>query len=270
MAVRMKPGYEMQDRSLPSHLSPFEQEKVVYYLKLVKWIVGRVSERFTGLPGHIEKGDLMQSGILGLIDAVKRFPWGREREEEEFKAYAECRIRGQVMDDLRQCDVLPRSARDKVKRFKAVQDLLRQRLKREPDESEMCAELQVDLETYHHLRGETNYGRQFSIDALQSASDTIESVIRKTLDMVDPHSPEAMFHVEEVKKVLAEEIDSLDDRERTVISLYYYDELTLKEIGQVLSVTESRVSQIHSQALSKLTKRIKGTFGSDSPMVDGL
>ena len=264
MSVRMNQPYELQENALNKPLTEFQQKKVENHLKLVKWVVQRIVDRFTSLPPHLESGDLMHSGIMGLIDAVKRFSWGREKEDEEFSAYAECRIRGQVMDELRHLDVLSRSARDKVKHFNKVLESLRQQLKREPSDLEMCEYLKVDIETCHRMRAEASFGRRMSFDTLTPQSDTLEGMLLKTINMVDPHSPEAMFHLEEVKKIITHEIESLGERERTVISLYYYDELTLKEIGQVLTITESRVSQIHSQAIQKLMKRIRGTFDADT------
>lgn len=267
MALRMTQPYEAQENLTAFQLSDFQRDKVLTHLKLVKWIVTRIVDRFTALPPHIESGDLIHSGILGLIDAVRRFSWGREKEEEEFNAYAECRIRGQVMDELRQSDVLPRSARDKVKQYRKVTDVLRQQLKREPTELEVCDFLKVDIETCHKLRAEANFGKKVILDTSGgSTSETMEGILRKTLNLIDPNSPEALFHLEEVKKILVEEIEALNERERMVISLYYYDELTLKEIGQVLSITESRVSQIHSQSLTKLTRRLKQAFGLEQPL----
>lgn len=269
-AMRMTQPYETLEDASSFHLSEFQQEKVASHLKIVKWIVMRIVDRFSRLPPHIEVNDLLHSGILGLIDAVRRFSWGRQNEEDEFKAYAECRIRGQVIDELRGLDVLPRSSRDEVKKFVKAVDRLRQELKHEPTASEVAAALQVDIETYHHLRMAANFGKQVVIDTTVPRNDILESLLKKTINATSPDSPETLFHLEEIKKVLAEEIQSLAEREKVVISLYYYDELTLKEIGAVLSLTESRISQIHAQALAKLTRRFKKDLDSESLMPEDL
>lgn len=246
-------------------LTAFEQGKVMEFLKLVKWVVNRIVDR---LPKHIDPEDLMHSGILGLMDAVHRFSWGRERENEEFKAYAECRIRGQVMDELRHMDILPRSAREKVNQYKKAVDALKKKLNREPSEVEVSNFMQVDLETTQRLRAEANGGRQISLDDYNSNVDAMESILRKTLEGANPHTPEGILHVKEVKNILAEEIEALSERERQVISLYYLEEMTLKEIGSVLDITESRVSQIHAQSLSRLMTRLKSTFGIEALQTD--
>ncbi len=264
MALRVKtPGYLMPELPTSFHLSAFQQEKVTSHLAMVKWVVSRVAERFQRLPNHLDINDLSHSGVLGLIDAVRRFSWGRPNEEEEFKAYAECRIRGQVIDELRECDVLPRSARDKVKQLRKVTDDLRQRLQREPTAVEISAALHVDIEIYHELRRDASFGKQETLDPVEPQLGTMEGILKKAVAAGENDSPEARLYQEEMKKILADEISHLCPKERTVISLYYYDELTLKEIGAVLEITESRVSQIHGQALQKLTKRVHKDFEAD-------
>lgn len=259
-------GYIEQDyqsaQKPGGQLTEFQRGKVTDYLKLVKWIVHRIVER---LPRHIDGEDLMHSGVLGLIDAVQRFHWGREREGEEFKAYAECRIRGQVMDELRRQDILPRSTREKVNGYKREVDGLKRLLTREPTDREVCEKMNIDIDTCHKLKAEANGARQISLDDYHSQVDTMEGILRKTLNMINPRTPEGLIHVKEVRETLAEEIDGLSDRERQVISLYYLEEMTLKEIGAVLSITESRVSQIHAQALDRLMTRLKSNFGTDKP-----
>ncbi len=245
-----------------SQLNPFQQEKVVQYLKLVKWIVGKLCHH---LPSHIQSDDLVHTGILGLIDAVQRFQWGREREDEEFKDYAECRIRGQIMDELRRLDVLPRSVREQVNRYRKALEELRKILNRIPEDHEVAEYLKVDLETCFRLKADANYGKQIPIDNMQSGVSTMEGIIRETLNLVNPDTPEGLLHLEEVKKILADEIDQLQDRERQVVSLYYLEEMTLKEIGSILEVTESRISQIHALAMEKLVKRLKIAFKSETP-----
>ncbi len=251
----------------PHRLNEFQQEKVVQYLKLVKWVVTRMSGR---LPHHIDSEDLIHSGILGLIDAVQRFQWGRDKEDEEFRAYAECRVRGQIMDELRRLDVLPRSARAKVSQFKRAHDRLSQELKREPTDIEISEHLGIDIENIHRMRAEASFGRQVTLEALHTTGDVIEEFLQKTLDLVAPNTPEGLLHVEQVKRILAEELDRLEERERQVVSLYYLEEMTLKEIGLVLSVTESRISQIHGAAMGKLMKRLRQSLSPEIAFAETL
>lgn len=254
----MAPAYNTEQKKAKPKLSSFEQQKVVDYLKLVKWTVYRIVER---LPKHVDSEDLMHSGILGLIDAVQRFQWGREREKEEFKAYAECRIRGQVMDELRHQDILPRSTREKVNHYKKAIEALTKKLNREPNEREICEHLQIDIETCHKLRANANSAYQVSLDTAYGDGDTMEVLLKKTLNLINPHTPEGIVHVKEVRSLLAEEINRLSERERQVVSLYYLEEMTLKEIGKILSITESRVCQIHAQSIQKLMQRLKQSYG---------
>ncbi len=252
--------------SVEEGLTLSEQERVMKFLPMVKWIVARIAER---LPPNVEMSDLMHTGILGLIDAVKRFSWGRENEEREFRAYVNVRVRGQVMDELRTFDMLPRSARDQVKQFQRTVAALRQELCREPDEAEVCSAMALTLDDYHRLRAKASTGA-FVVDQTCEHTDVMERMLLRTLGQIDPHSPEAQLHIEEVKKVLAEAITWLSEREQQIIALYYYDELTLKEIGTIYSITESRVSQIHSQAIKKLSKRIAIAFGEAMPIAEEL
>jgi len=254
-------GYKQNDTSSKGGLDVYQQQKVVDHLKMVKWIVHRIVGR---LPRHIDAEDLMHSGILGLIDAVQRFQWGRANESEEFRAYAECRIRGQVMDELRRMDILPRSVRDKINHYKKVEEGLRKSLNRDPEDQEVSEAMGVDLDAYHRVRAQANGGAHISLDHQSSQMEIMEGVLKKTLNLLDSRTPEGIIHIQEVKKILANEIEKLSERERQVISLYYLEEMTLKEIGSILSITESRVSQIHAQSLGRLMHRLKVNFGFES------
>lgn len=248
-----------------AQLNDFQRQKVAENLKRVKWVVRRLRER---LPPHIEGEDLLHSGILGLVDAARRFIWGRENEDQEFKAYAEFRIRGQIMDELRRLDILPRSAREKVNYFKKQLEDLRLELKREPTDSELCQVLSVNMETLHRFRSESRLGKEVSYEThLVHDENVMGSFLNDNSGMGDPHSPEALFHIEEVKRILTVEIEKLNLREREVIALYYYNEMTLKEIGTRYTITESRVSQIHAKAVGKLLRRLRRTFGPRFPVL---
>ncbi len=257
--VSSESEYSSNEESKTSTLNEFEQKKVLDYMKLVRWVVMRLMNR---LPRHIDAEDLTSTGMIGLIDAVRRFSWGRQKEDEEFRAYAECRIRGQIIDELRRQDALPRSTREKVNRFKKGYETLRQQLKAEPTDQVLCEHLKIDLETCHRLRAQMTFGAEVSFDAFQT-KQTMEGLLLKTLQEVGGNTPESLLHTEEVKELLADAIAKLEERERQVVSLYYLEELTLKEIGTILSITESRVSQIHALAMTKLLKRLRKSLGLD-------
>lgn len=263
MAIRNE--YMSSQENSENQLSDFQQKKVVENLNLVKVVVRRIADR---LPSHIDSEDLVHCGILGLIDAAQRFSWGREREKEEFCAYATVRIRGQIMDELRHHDILPRSARDKVNKFKKAVEVLIKQYNRQPTDQEICEYLEIDLEACYQLKAEANYGFQVSMDAPESPAYLLQDVLLRSLDIVSPDTPEGLLHVEEVKSILTDEISRLNHREQQVISLYYLEELTLKEIGLALEITESRVSQIHSQAISKLMKRLGSSFDLETLVSD--
>lgn len=220
-----------------SRLDDFQQRKVIQYIKLVRGVVARMAHR---LPQHIDVEDLVHSGILGLIGAVQRFQWGRDGEEEGFRAYAACRVRGQILDELRHLDILPRSLRGKVRNFKKAYEDLRQRFQRELTEREISTHMGMDLEACQKIRAQAYCGRSIVPENLHSAEDV-----------------EKRLHGEEIKRILAAEMDRLHERERQVVSLYYLKEMTFRQIGILLMVTESRVSQIHTAAMKKLMKRLR-------------
>lgn len=252
-------------QNFSGQLNDFQRRKVEEHLPRVKWVVFRLMER---LPPHIESEDLFHSGILGLVDAARRFPWGRINEDQEFKTYAEFRVRGQIMDDLRRLDILPRSAREKVNRFKHCLDSLRSELKREPTDRELCGRMKVGVDTLHRFRSEAGIGKEISLETdLAAGGNILGNFHGGPSRMGDPQSPEALFHLGEVKRILADEIARLTEREREVIGFYYYKEMTLKEIGNLYRVTESRVSQIHARAVRKLLRRLRQTFGSRLPVI---
>ncbi|MBI4217795.1 MAG: FliA/WhiG family RNA polymerase sigma factor [Elusimicrobia bacterium] len=229
-------------------LNDFQQQKVMQFLQLVKWVVGPMIQ---SLPlANLDDQDLLHNGVLGLIDAVRRFDWDKENADAEFAPYALCRIRGEVVDELRRLDFLPRSTREKVTRFKKKVEDLRQGFVREPTDREIAASLNIDMESCHKLKASALDKRQVSLDDMDADSGVREN-------------PEGVLHVKEVRQIIADEIGRLNEKERRVIALYYREEMTLREIGQALSVTESRVSQIHAQALERLGQRIRLHFGSE-------
>ncbi|MCE5229413.1 FliA/WhiG family RNA polymerase sigma factor [bacterium] len=225
---------------------------IVEYLPLVKFIASRIASR---LPQHIELADLINSGIIGLIDAIEKFDAGRKIK---FKTYAEFRVKGAILDELRALDWVPRSTRQKASRIERAYAELEQKLGRSASDAEMMAFLKISAEEFNDLVREARGVALLSLDELQG-NDHDENFERNLLEyLADPEamSPAQIMNLDQIYRIVAETIDQLPEKERLVISLYYYEELTMKEIGEILSITESRVSQIHTKAILRLRGRL--------------
>lgn len=220
---------------------------------LVRRVAGRLARR---LPSHVEVDDLESAGIPGLLAAIEQYD---PDKDVEFATYAQVRIRGAILDELRSMDTLPRSLRDRARRIERARAALEQQLLRAPEDHEIAAHLEMDLEAYHQVLYELRGGLQVSLDAISSArSETGDDASGPPAvaehRIADPWQAMAL---KARQAFLGEIIDELPSAERTVLSLYYYEELTMKEISEVLEVSESRVSQIHSAALRRLRGRLQ-------------
>jgi len=229
-----------------------ERDKLILkYAPLVKGIVDRIACK---VPVHVaERGDLVNVGVIGLISALEKFDKTRN---VQFETYARFRIRGAVLDELRARDWQPRSARNKDARIEKAMLALQKQLGRPPDELEVAEFLDIPLEDYQQLLDEA------SGVSLLSSEDLPPDYCEKyatydVLEKMDQGSPLSILARGEVKKILKDAIEALPDKEKLVLSLYYYEELTMKEIGCVLKLTESRVCQLHSQAVLRLRGRVK-------------
>ncbi len=240
------------------NLDAKERERLILeYSPLIRYVAGRIAMR---LPSHLPLEDLISAGVLGLIDAVDKYDPSRNAQ---FKTYAEYRIRGAILDELRAMDWVPRSVRRKSQLMEQTFNALTQELGREPDEEEMAAALGVDLEGYFRMVDETSGVGLFSIvDSEANAARFVPGTLVESALKGDGQSPEEALDKEEIKKVIAQAIEKLPQKEQFVISLYYYDELTMKEIGHVLQYTESRICQIHSKAMMKLRAKLRRYFES--------
>jgi len=218
-------------------------------LPLVKFVAHRISSR---LPSHVEVEDLIHSGILGLMDAVKKFEPGRN---VKFKTYAEQRIRGAILDGLRDLDWVPRSLRRKKKDIESAYHLLEQQLGRAATDEEVAQHLGMALEDLHHSLDEL---KGVTLGTFMDAGEDGEgeNLISFVPDP-DAEDPQLTLHARELKAILKESIDRLPTKERFVVQLYYFDELTMKEIGTLLNITESRVSQLHTKSMLRLRGRLK-------------
>ena len=222
---------------------------IVEHLSLIKHIAHRVATR---LPASVEITDLVNAGVLGLIDAVDKFEPDRG---VKFKTYAELRVRGAMIDSLRDIDWAPRSLRRKSRDLERVYGELEQKLGRPATDEEVCQELGQDLDGFHALLDQLNGLSIGSFDDSFQQDDN-EAMINYYPDD-GSNNPHARFQATELTQLLAESIDALPEKERLVLSLYYYEEMTMKEIGSVLGVNESRVSQLHSKATLRLRSKLK-------------
>lgn len=240
-------------RNYSTTKSPGTKEAIILkYSHLVKYVAGRVS---IGLPSNIEFDDLVSYGIFGLIDAIDKFDQSRGIK---FETYAIARIRGSILDELRKNDWIPRSIRQKAKELERTYAEMENRFGRSATDYEMCEALNMNIEDFHHLLSEVSCTTLNSLDELWITHTGDEDAVR-LLDLIrsnEDDDPLFQLEVEELKTSLAAAIDILPERERLVISLYYYDGLTLKEISQVMEVSESRISQIHTNAIYRLRGRL--------------
>lgn len=229
------------------HTEPVDDNTlIVKFLPLVRHIVERIR---INLPSHIEVEELYSVGVTGLIAAVRNFDRARGRT---FAAYASVRIRGAILDELRRLDWCPRRTRAKGRKLRDAISELEQSLGREPDEKEICEKLDISLQEYHQLMDEV---RPLTFVALDDSGATAESDGASLHEMIPDHSApnvREMLDKEDLLKLVTQRIDELPDTQKKVLAMYYFEEMRLAEIAQVFGVTESRICQIHSQAILTL------------------
>lgn len=223
------------------------------YAPLVKYIAERLSAR---LPSSIEVEDLINTGVLGLIDAVDKFVPDRG---VKFKTYAEFRIRGAMLDYLRRQDWAPRSMRRKEKELAQVFRQLEQKLKRPATHEEAAEAMNLSMPEFTELLYKARGLSLLSLN--RPKNDEGEEEVKELGDSIPDetdNNPYELLKKQEVRDLLADQIDNLPEKERMVLSLYYYNELTMKEVGKILGVTESRVSQLHSSAILRMKGFLEG------------
>jgi RNA polymerase sigma factor for flagellar operon FliA len=226
---------------------------IVRYSPLVKFVAGRVS---AGLPRTVEQADLISYGMFGLIDAIDKFDTSRSIK---FETYAITRIKGAIIDELRSLDWVPRSVRTKARSVEQAYAALATALGRPATDAEVAAELKISEAELQRLFGQISYINIAALDEVLSGGrgDSAEgATLADTI--ADPgDGPTAPFEREEMKRILAGAVNRLGDREKIVLTLYYYERMTLAQIGEVLGVTESRVCQIHTKAVMQLRGRLE-------------
>jgi len=226
---------------------------VVAYSPMVKFVAGRLG---AGLPSHVEDADLISYGLVGLIGAIERF---EPERGIKFETFAMTRIRGAIIDELRSLDWVPRSVRSRAREIETAQAKLEHELQRAPTESELASKLNLTEEELQSALLEIANSSVYALDELWTVSDSSGDQV-SLLDTIADDSaadPQEALASTEVKDLLTEAIGGLPEREQLVVALYYYENLTLREIGEVLGVTESRVSQLHTKAVMRLKSSLQ-------------
>ena len=232
------------------HTPEARERLILHYAPLVKFVAGRVG---SGLPPNVEQADLVSYGIFGLIDAIEKFDPSRGFK---FETYAITRIKGAILDELRSMDWVPRSVRAKAREIEQAYSKLENELRRTPDDNELARELGINETELAEWFSKISFVGLVALDEVvlagdQAASSTVADMV------IDPtHDPVAAFEGDEVRYLLADAINRVPERERLVLTLYYYEGFTLSEIGAVLGVTESRVCQIHTKSILQLRAKL--------------
>jgi len=239
---------------------PLRDRLVLHYAPMVKYVAGRVG---TGLPQHVDAADLVQAGIFGLIEAIDRF---EPERGWKFETYAMQRVRGAILDDLRAQDWVPRSVRSKARAVQAALGRLESTLHRSPTDAEVAAEADLSPSELQSLYKELSMTSVIALEDLMGG-DSDSGGLSAADVLADAHAPDpvAVLESEEARSLLAAAVAGLPERDRTVVTLYYFENLTLAEIGGVLGVTESRICQLHTRAVLRLRTRIAEVTGDRVP-----
>jgi RNA polymerase sigma factor for flagellar operon FliA len=226
---------------------------ILTYAPLVKYVAGRLG---SGLPAHVDDDDLISYGLLGLIGAIERYDPGRD---VKFETYAIARIKGAIIDELRALDWVPRSVRSRAREIERAIAELEAKLGTAPTDEQIAEKIGISVDELEESLTDIARSSIAALDELWSVSGEGDQVsLMDTIEDETGPRPEAALDETEMREALADAIARLPEREKLVVTLYYYEELTLREIGEVLGVTESRVSQLHTKAILRLKARLAG------------
>lgn len=252
-ALKYQLNDHLRDLDTPGEQDPVSQEdRVLKYSPLIKFVAHRLAIR---LPTHISVQDLISAGVIGLMDALSKYD---PNKGVEFKTYAEFRIRGAMLDELRAMDWVPRSVRQKATHIERTILHLENKMGRPVEDEEVAGELGISLEDYYNSINEINGLPLFDREMIQNKVFKLTG--KDILDLLLDEQENDPFHqlsLKELKGALATAIEELPHKEKLVISLYYFEELTLKEIGEVLQLTESRICQIHTKVILRLRAKLR-------------
>ena len=227
---------------------------ILTYAPLVKYVAGRLG---SGLPAHVDEGDLVSYGLLGLIGAIERYEPDRD---VKFETYAIARIKGAIIDELRALDWVPRSVRSRAREIERAVGELESKLGRAPNDDEIAGKVGITTGELEDSLTEISRTSIAALDELWTVSAGGDQIA--LIDTIEDESgpdPQSALSQTELREAIGEAIARLPEREKLVVTLYYYEELTLREIGEVLGVTESRVSQLHTKAILRLKSRLAGS-----------
>jgi len=229
---------------------------ILTYAPLVKYVAGRLG---SGLPAHVDEGDLVSYGLLGLIAAIERYDPDRD---VKFETYAIARIKGSILDELRAMDWVPRSVRSRAREIERAMTELEAKLGRAPSDEEIASKVGITKEDLDESLTDISRSSIAALDELWTVSGSggDQVALIDTIEDTQGPEPQSAFAVTEARESIADAISRLPEREKLVITLYYYEDLTLREIGEVLGVTESRVSQLHTKAILRLKARLGGSL----------
>jgi len=228
---------------------------ILTYAPLVKYVAGRLG---SGLPAHVDEGDLVSYGLLGLIGAIERYDPSRDIK---FETYAIARIKGAIIDELRALDWVPRSVRSRAREIERAIAELEAKTGLAPTDEQIAAKIGISVDELEESLTDISRSSIAALDELWSLSGEGDQIsLMDTIEDETGPRPEAALDQTEMREALADAIARLPEREKLVVTLYYYEELTLREIGEVLGVTESRVSQLHTKAILRLKGKLSGSL----------
>jgi RNA polymerase sigma factor for flagellar operon FliA len=221
------------------------------YAPLVKYVAGKVA---IGMPNNVEFDDLVGFGVFGLFDAIEKFD---PNKHVKFKTYAVTRIRGSIFDELRSIDWVPRSVRQKTREVEESIRKLEASLGRSATDKEIAREMRIDIKEFQQIMLKISGTSVLSLNEVWYTGDENDKIsIVESIESPSTFNPDTIVEKEEIKRVIVEAINELPEKEKKVLILYYYEDLTLKEIGEVLEVTESRISQLHTKAIMRLRSKL--------------
>lgn len=227
------------------------EEMILKYIPYVKYIASRL---LMGMPPGVEFDDLVSYGIIGLIDAIEKFDASKGIK---FETYATLRIKGAIIDELRKISWIPKSAFSKLTQLNNAREKLEEKLHREPTEKELAEFLGTTVEDVRNIESYVNYISVVSLDDIFYKSDDEDIQVKNMIENENSPQPDKVIEEEEKLFMLKKAIDMLPEKDKLVLQLYYFEKLTLKEIGKIMEITESRVSQLHSRAIIRLRENMK-------------